>query len=219
MEDYGASDGWWVSPWWSKWQCNVSIYPNFSSPYWCAHFRIAPITWQIMLSKSCVNNSSSELLIVWVGYSLKNSRKYLKWQLSLLQQQYVKQHLSVLVWFLIQITCALDEWTDGQRKNVTFSADKYHTVYMSILKLVETLNKNKYHKAKFAWAHWSSLGSPKWLRTGYEPKASLQGAGKEWTCGYVQDPISIYRMRWLLVPALPQHELWARQGRFVGFLS
>ena len=87
MEDYGASDRWWVSPWWSRWQCNVSIYPNFSRPYWCAHFRITPITWQIVLSKSCVNSSSLELLIVWVGYSLKNSGKYLKWWLTLLQQQ------------------------------------------------------------------------------------------------------------------------------------
>ena len=87
MEDYGASDRWWVSPWWNRWQCNVSIYPNFSRPYRCAHFRITPITWQIVLSKSCVNGSSLELLIIWVGYSLKNSRKYLKWWLSLLQQQ------------------------------------------------------------------------------------------------------------------------------------
>ena len=35
------------------------------------------------------------------------------------------------------------------------------------------------------------------------PKQVLQGAGKEQCCGYVQCLISIYRMRWLQVPALP----------------
>ena len=68
-------------------------------------------------------------------------------------------------------------------------------------------DRSKFEDLRLYW--WSSQGSPKWLRTGYEPKASLQGAGKELCCGCVQDPISIYGMRWLLVSALPHHELWA----------
>lgn len=43
---------------------------------------------------------------------------------------------------------------------MSLSADKYCAVYMLILELVETLNKNKYHKAKFAQAHelWAHQG-------------------------------------------------------------
>ena len=39
-------------------------------------------------------------------------------------------------------------------------SDKHHTVYMLILKLVESLNGDEYHKVKFAWAHqlWAHQG-------------------------------------------------------------
>ena len=56
--------------------------------------------------------------------------------------------------------CALDEWEDGQRRNVSFSADWYHAVYLSIIQLVEDVNQDAYHKAKLTRAHqlWARRG-------------------------------------------------------------
>lgn len=58
------------------------------------------------------------------------------------------------------MTCALDEWEDGQRRNVSFSADRYRPVYLSIVQLVEEVNGDDYHKNKFARARalWARHG-------------------------------------------------------------
>ena len=60
----------------------------------------------------------------------------------------------------LQLICALNEWEDGQRRNVSFSANQYHAVYLSIIQLVEDINQDTYHKAKFTWAHqlWACCG-------------------------------------------------------------
>jgi hypothetical protein len=60
----------------------------------------------------------------------------------------------------LQIKCALDEWKDGVRKNISFSAQEYRAVYQEILLLIAKIEANELHAAKFLHCHhdWATAG-------------------------------------------------------------
>jgi hypothetical protein len=50
---------------------------------------------------------------------------------------------------LPQIKCCLDEWSSGQRKTKTFSSSSYSSTYRGTLQLIEQLEGDPLHAAKF----------------------------------------------------------------------
>jgi Domain of unknown function (DUF6532) len=64
----------------------------------------------------------------------------------------------------LQIKCALDEWKDGVRTTIPFSAQEYRAVYQQILRLIASVEANEFHAAKFLrgrrdWADLWTSGS------------------------------------------------------------
>ncbi|KIM73191.1 hypothetical protein PILCRDRAFT_15438 [Piloderma croceum F 1598] len=59
------------------------------------------------------------------------------------------------------IKCALDEWKDGVRTTIPFSAQEYRAVYQQILRLIAKVEANEFHAAKFLRSRrdWAAAGN------------------------------------------------------------
>lgn len=61
---------------------------------------------------------------------------------------------------MTQVRCSLDEWKDGHRRTVSFSASVYRRVYQELLHTIAILKADSYHGEKFtkACCDWALIG-------------------------------------------------------------
>jgi len=74
---------------------------------------------------------------------------------------------------VIQIKCCLDEWRTGVLKNCSFTATQYRSTYQAILGLIDQVECDRYHAAKFLEIR------KRWARRGRVEAGSDETPGHE----------------------------------------